>query len=246
MIEQMNRLIHYLAESDITTQKLLGNKFDLIILAGNSLPHLAQYCGELLDKKVAPRLLISGGNGHGTVKLLENIQRFSVLKEEEYTKSDSEAKLLGKIVEKHHRTSFGEIFLEEESRNTGENARFSFEIVETMKHKPQKILLLQDPILLRRTKLTFQQAFPADEYEFFRFTPFIPYLEKQNKFKDDQLDGLWEEEYFISLVIGEIKRLYDTEEGYGPQGAGFLPHIDLPEEVINDYQHLRTRLHSLR
>lgn len=45
-------------------------------------------------------------------------------------------------------------------------------------------------------------------------------------------DGeLWSMDRYISLVLGEIPRLRDDEEGYGPLGKGFITHVDIPEEV---------------
>lgn len=249
MLARMNRLISYLAEPDIDEQALLADRFDLIILAGNSLPLLAQYCSKRLDEKIAPQLLISGGKGHGTSRLVDNINQQSILSEDEYTPLDSEASLLGKIVVKSRKYVYGELLLEEKSRNTGENAKFSLELLQSTQKEKQRVLLLQDPMMLRRTKLTFQKEFPVEKYSFYGFTPYIPSLvnlKEPLQFQDSQLNGLWEKDYLVSLIMGEIKRLYDTKEGYGPKGRGFLPHVDLPAEVIADYQELQEKVTSFR
>jgi len=249
MIEQLNRLIRYLAESDITEQALLKDRFDLIILAGNSLPILAHYCSQLMDQQVSSKLLISGGYGHGTKRLIENIKQASILEIEEYQDSESEAKLLKRLVDRHRQSKLGEIVLEEKSRNTGENAEFSFKKVTESKVKASKILLLQDPILLKRTKLTFQQWFTKDDHELYSFSPFIPRLAELNdpvRFEDSNFNGFWERDYFVSLVLGEIRRLHNTADGYGPNGLGFLPHVDLLEKILADYHHLTRCLRSFR
>lgn len=46
-----------------------------------------------------------------------------------------------------------------------------------------------------------------------------------------QQQGVWEVDRFISLLLGEIPRLRDDANGYGPAGKGFIDHVDIPEEV---------------
>ena len=38
--------------------------------------------------------------------------------------------------------------------------------------------------------------------------------------------------------MGEIQRLRDDENGYGPRGKGFLGHVDIPDEVEAGWQRL--------
>jgi hypothetical protein len=33
------------------------------------------------------------------------------------------------------------------------------------------------------------------------------------------------------LLVGEVTRLKDDENGYGPKGKGFIGHVDVPVEV---------------
>jgi hypothetical protein len=42
-------------------------------------------------------------------------------------------------------------------------------------------------------------------------------------------------ERFLALILGEIRRLRDDEYGYGPKGRDFLPHVEIPESVIESY-----------
>jgi hypothetical protein len=45
-------------------------------------------------------------------------------------------------------------------------------------------------------------------------------------------DDLWEKQRFCELLVGEITRLNDDENGYGPKGKGFIGHVDVPEGVV--------------
>ena len=42
---------------------------------------------------------------------------------------------------------------------------------------------------------------------------------------------MWDMERYVSLLMGEISRLTDDAAGYGPHGAGYIAHVDIPEEV---------------
>ena len=50
---------------------------------------------------------------------------------------------------------------------------------------------------------------------------------------------MWTLDRFRDLVLGELSRLSDDEHGYGPRGAGFIAHVDLPDEVAEAGARLR-------
>lgn len=43
----------------------------------------------------------------------------------------------------------------------------------------------------------------------------------------------------LQLILGEISRLRDDENGYGPRGKDFIVHVDVPEPVIGAYERLK-------
>ena len=43
---------------------------------------------------------------------------------------------------------------------------------------------------------------------------------------------MWNIDKYIELLMGEIPRLTDNINGYGPQGKDFIAHVDIPQEVI--------------
>jgi len=46
-------------------------------------------------------------------------------------------------------------------------------------------------------------------------------------------------ERFVSLVMGEIPRLRNDKDGYGPRGRGYIVAVDIPASVEAAYQRLR-------
>jgi hypothetical protein len=53
---------------------------------------------------------------------------------------------------------------------------------------------------------------------------------------------LWDHQRFFDLIMGEIPRLTDDENGYGPKGKGFIAHVDVPDEIEAAWARLRTIL----
>jgi len=199
----------------------------------------------LCNKEVAPCLLISGGHGHATKHLIANIERTKALPRDEYDAQESEASLLSKIVRKNQGKDKGEIFQEATSTNTGENAKNSLDAVLRQGIRHKKVLLLEDPLLMRRAKLTFEKNWKEEDSTFVCFSPYLPVIRDfsdEFKFVDDSLYGLWEKNYFLSLIQGEMRRLTDNENGYGPMGAGFIDHVCIPEKIVQAYLELKKSL----
>ncbi|EOV3875919.1 TPA: YdcF family protein, partial [Shigella flexneri] len=40
-------------------------------------------------------------------------------------------------------------------------------------------------------------------------------------------------------LTGELPRLHDDSDGYGPRGRDFIVHVDFPAEVIHAWQTLK-------
>ena len=45
--------------------------------------------------------------------------------------------------------------------------------------------------------------------------------------------------YTIDLLMGEIPRLSDSIEGYGPNGKDYIAHVDIPIEVETAFMELK-------
>lgn len=46
-------------------------------------------------------------------------------------------------------------------------------------------------------------------------------------------------EQYITLLLGEIPRLRDDENGYGPKGQDYLIHMDITTDIVNAFEVLR-------
>ena len=50
---------------------------------------------------------------------------------------------------------------------------------------------------------------------------------------------MWDMDRYITLLMGEIPRLSDSKDGYGPNGKNFIAHVDIPEEVVKAFSELQ-------
>ena len=50
---------------------------------------------------------------------------------------------------------------------------------------------------------------------------------------------MWNIDRYVNLLMGEIPRLTDDENGYGPKGKGYISHVEIPAEVQEAFQKLK-------
>ena len=43
----------------------------------------------------------------------------------------------------------------------------------------------------------------------------------------------------LALLLGELPRLQDSPEGYGPRGKDFISHVTFPPEILDAWRQLR-------
>ncbi|MDT2613209.1 YdcF family protein [Enterococcus dongliensis] len=210
---------------------------DTLLIAGNSLPYLiisaAKFCETTAEIQ---RVIFVGGFGHGTTPLIANCQKSCPELVRPEWEQLSEAEIIKEIFSYYCLRDLL-LFLEKRSTNTGENARFSYQLFDH--EPPQKFWLVQDPLVQKRSHLTFskewQLPLSAIQPLFFEQPKLIEF-DHRPYFENEKMDMWWTADYFLSLVIGEIRRLKDDENGYGPKGADFIPHVDIPEKVLTSYR----------
>lgn len=162
------------------------------------------------------------------------------------------------------------LLVEAESRNCGENAEAALLMLRQHGLEPRSITVVQEPTMSRRTAASVRKhlddrAGASDDHEALNvlvkaWPTFVPDLAYQDgKFAwsaetlhiSRELDsepgaGLWTQQRFIDLILGEIPRLRDDADGYGPRGKNFIPHVDIPPEVIEAYEQLRNTFVTTR
>ena len=155
-------------------------------------------------------LVLVGGVGHTTDALRAAIGDDT---------DAPEAELMAAYLRREH--GIDDVLLEPASRNCGENVRLAREAVLAVGLEPRTVALVQDPTMQRRMDAVFRLVWP-DAVAVNRPGP------RRGRFA-------WPHDRWVALVMGEVPRLRDDTEGYGPRGRGYQAQVDLPPEVETAY-----------
>lgn len=132
-------------------------------------------------------------------------------------------------------------YLETESTNCGNNITYLLELLKKEAIPFQNIILCQDATMQRRMNAGIRKHisgkirvinYASYQAEVIADAETLKYKEK--------IHGMWEMECYISLLMGEIPRLKDDENGYGPNGKGYIAHVEIPKEVEKAFLYLKT------
>ncbi len=218
-IQAMNILGSFCAE------RQAFDSVDVLALIGGSIPQGMDVFMDLVPK--AKHTILVGGRGHTTnvfeSKLAAYLDKKTGL---------SEAEIFQTVLEKKY--GYRAEYLETTSTNCGENAK---NMIKVLKEVPwTSIALIHDGTMQKRMEATLRKYAPHVQI--------INYASYQVEVQDDvsysqELWGMWDMEHYRTLLMGEIARLHDTKEGYGPKGKDFIVHVDIPDEVLEAYHYLK-------
>ena len=253
LARDINRIGAYLALDDFDGNgpgpRILSS-LDAIVLLGNQVVETLTAACTLLDRAPTAVLLLSGRAGHSTALLYENLRssRYGALAQQGLLQETmAEAEMYAVVAQAAFAIPANRIRVESRSTNSAENARFSQEILENGGRKGAA-LILQDPTMQRRSILTWTREanLAGLEARALSHAAFVPKVEtgpeETLQLAKDQAQGTWTLERFLGLILGEIERLHDDENGYGPRGRNFLPHVDIPEAVYESYRRVAENL----
>ncbi|KAL8663184.1 MAG: hypothetical protein Q9202_004116 [Teloschistes flavicans] len=235
---------------------------DCIVVCGSSILHCAETIFSALRSTpgLAPTLVLCGGIGHSTPFLYA-----AVAKNPRYVHLRNaieglpEASVLEMILAQDYDKAAIEkagcrIVVETNSTNCGANAIETRKILESLGiPMPRSMLVVQDPTMSLRTHASFQKTYSDVPHppQFMSFPTFVPKLRANGgelvwHVLGVAPTGLWDIERFVDLVLGEIPRLRDDGEGYGPRGKGFIVHVDIPDEVEKAWVRLSRKFERRR
>lgn len=246
LVDDINALSRFLAHEKVKSLDTC-NPVDCIAICVSSVFYQAEKLFEALEKRpdLAKALVIVGGIGHSTKPLYD-----AVAKHPRYHPlADSvdglpEARVLQLILEKYYDvdkiTSKGcKILYEDKSTNCGQNAMFTRRVLETAGfHSPRSIMIVQDTTMQLRTIATFEFVYRdlTDPPKLVSCPVFVPKVKLSGSNIEYDLPELstaelWEKQRLYELLVGEIPRLRDDENGYGPRGKNFMSHVDVSKEI---------------
>ncbi len=182
-------------------------KSDCIIVLGSHDLRVAVRGAKLFLEGLAPLLLFSGGLGNLTKDLWD---------EPEADKFANIALELGVPADK--------ILVENKSTNTGENIRFSYNLLKEKNISPAKLILVQKPYMERRTFATFLKQWPVQKINIAVTSPRINFDEYPND--NIKLDEV------INIMVGDLQRIKEYPS------KGFQIYQEIPADVWKAYKKL--------
>ncbi|PYI05673.1 DUF218 domain protein [Aspergillus sclerotiicarbonarius CBS 121057] len=253
--EDVNRIAEFLAHEQIPTTQPPVNS-DCIVVCVSAVLEPAETVFKHLQRNphITKTLVLCGGIGHSTLHLYE-----AVSKHPKYThlapdiQGKAEAYVLYTIFNACFDAAFIQksgcrVLIEDKSTNCGQNATETRALLERNGiPEPSSMIIVQDPTMARRTVASFDKAYGPAPPQLLSWPIIIPRVKLQGTelmydVQGVSADGLWSIPRFLGLLMGEIPRLRDDENGYGPRGKGFIGHVDIPEEVERAFQTLERGL----
>jgi hypothetical protein len=219
--DSINTLVGFCARRDVPA--LTRDLADVAILFGGSIVSGGDVLASAMRTGAARHYMIVGGRGHTTEALRA---QFGGVEDEA-----TEAALFDRYLRSRH--GLAADLLEHESTNCGNNVTNALAMLRSVPYT--RLLVMQDATMQQRMDAGFRLHAPAA-----RIVNFATHrtLVDSTLAYIDPPPGMWPLDRYVSMLMGEIPRL--AASGYGPAGRGFIAHVDIPSEVRDAYDHLRT------
>ncbi|GAA4605966.1 YdcF family protein [Actinoplanes octamycinicus] len=207
---------------------------DVAILFGGSILAGGDLFARAIADELAACFMIVGGRGHSTDVLRAAMRRRMGWDD---VAGLTEAALFDRYLTERYDVRAD--LLEHESTNCGNNVRNALALLADKGVPHRRILLIQDASMQRRMDAGFRLLAPAARIVNFAAhrTP-VDLIGGELGFRSPP-EGMWPVDRYVSMLMGEIPRLTDDGDGYGPAGRGFIAHVTVPERIQQAYEALR-------
>ncbi len=199
---------------------------DVMVLFGGSILAGGDVLAEAIHNKIAHTYVIVGGAGHTTETLRQRVH-------DEYPAIETADLPEAEVFQRYLRTVHGceADLLETQSTNCGNNISYLLDLLRTHDVPCRSIILTQDATMQRRMAAGLAKLAPdirCLNYAAYRAEVVV----RDNTLTYAQnIHGMWDVDRYVNLLMGEIPRLTDDADGYGPNGKNFIAHVDVPAEV---------------
>lgn len=240
--EAINVLGDFCGKRDITelSQKELQDKYgfsqaDVFVLFGGSILEGGNVLADAIKQKIAKKYIIVGGAGHTTETLR---QRMHNEFKEITTDGLTEAEVFASFLKIKYNLKVD--YLEKQSTNCGNNITCLLQLLKDKQIAFKSIIIAQDATMQCRMEKVLRKYVTAD-VSIINYATYKVKVEENHGqliFKEN-VWGMWNMERYITLLMGEIPRLTDDENGYGPLGSNYLVHVDIPDLVKESFSILQ-------
>ena len=222
--------------TDFELMKKYGvEKADVMVLFGGSILAGGDILGNAMKNDVAKKYVIVGGRGHTTASLEEQFYKLYPDSDKNSILSEiSEAEIFRNYLK--HKYNLQLDFLEIHSTNYGNNITNLLKLLKEKNITFKNIIISQDATMQLRMEAILKK-YLSENIKIINFATYsakVCVKDEKLCFEND-IFGMWDIDRYITLLMGEIARLTDDENGYGPKGTGYIAHINIPEDVKNAF-----------
>ena len=238
----MNVVARFLGVRDVpvldaaSIERRLGQpRADVMVLFGGSIIAGGDVLADAMRAGVARAYVIVGGAGHTTQTFRDRVR--ALCPDLAFSDDAPEAEIFEAYLEKRH--GLAADLLETRSTNCGNNITYLRDLLAERGVRCESAVFSQDATMERRMIAEAEKEMPGVRVAgFATYDVRVVVRDGRLAYEDTPL-GMWAPERYLSLLMGEIPRLTDDENGYGPRGAGYLAHADVPDEVHDAWERLR-------
>lgn len=223
---------------ELTSEKLHKKygfqQADVMVLFGGSIICGGDVMAKAMQNHIAKKYVIVGGAGHTTETLRTRMHEAFPWIE---TKGLPEAEVFERYLE--YQYGLKADFLECESTNCGNNITYLLDLLKENEVDFKSIILSQDATMQHRMEAGLRK-YVGNDVQIINYAVYSAKVVFKNAelVYEQDFCGMWEMERYISLLMGEIPRLSDDANGYGPKGKNFIAHVDIPETVRTAFNDL--------
>ncbi|MEN8077739.1 hypothetical protein ABFP60_12320 [Clostridioides difficile] len=211
------------------------SQVDVMVLFGGSIICGGDVLANAIKNNIAKKYIIVGGAGHTTetLRIKMNGEFPSV-----ETNGLSEAEIFANYLK--YKYGLEADYLECNSTNCGNNITFLLDLLKQNNISFNSIILAQDATMQYRMEAGLRK-YVNDNTIIINYAVYSAKVIVKNLdfIFEDRILGMWDIDRYINLLMGEIPRLSDNEEGYGPKGKGFIAHVNIPNEVEKAFLELK-------
>ena len=240
--EYINVLGRFCGKRDIPSlrKEELKKKYDIdqadvMVLFGGSIICGGDLLAEGIKNNIAKKYVIVGGAGHTTEVLRKKMH--SQLPNVN-TSNLTEAEIFDEYLK--YKYNLKADLLECHSTNCGNNITYLLELLKENNIEFNSIIIMQDATMQHRMEAGLRK-YVSNDIKIINFATYnakVILKDGELAYENDIL-GMWDINHYITLLMGEIPRLSDDENGYGPKGANYIVHVDIPENVMIAFEELK-------
>ena len=221
------------------TQEQLQKKYgisqaEVMVLFGGSILCGGDVLAKAMQDNIAKKYVIVGGAGHTTETLrIRMHEEFPAIE----TKGKPEAEVFAGYLK--YKYDMEVDFLECNSTNCGNNITYLLNMLKENNIEYKSIILSQDATMQNRMDAGLRK-YVKDDVTIINYAVYAAKVIVKDEVLTyaENICGMWDMERYISLLLGEIPRLTDDENGYGPNGKDFIAHVEIPLEVKEAFESL--------